>query len=195
MAFLVVLESLNPVERAVFLLGEVFGYDYGEISRLVGKSEVNCRQIARRARQHVATRRPRFEHSPEQEKRLTESFLEASLNGDMDALLEMLSEDIILYSDGGGKVRAALNLIYGADKVARFIFGVLGKAPPGFVFRHAWINSRPGVIGYYADGQPQSVATFDVAENRIRAIRLMVNPEKLGNVPSLESLEEKESLE
>jgi RNA polymerase sigma-70 factor (ECF subfamily) len=185
MAFLVLLESLNPTERAVFLLREVFDYDYEEISRLVGKSEANCRQIARRARDSVAARRPRFESSPEQEERLMGSFLEASLGGDMEGLVSVLSEDVTLWSDGGGKTRAALNPIHGADKVARFFSGILRKAPPGLVVRRALVNGRPGLIGYFEDGRPQSVATFDVAEGSIRAIRLVVNPEKLRAVPPL----------
>jgi RNA polymerase sigma-70 factor, ECF subfamily len=185
MAFLVLLESLTPTERAVFILREVFDYDYDEISRLVGKSEANCRQIARRARQSVAARRPRFKSSPEQEGRLMESFLDACLGGDMEGLLALLSEDVTLWSDGGGKTRAALNPIRGADNVARFFSGILHKAPPGFVVRRASINGRPGLIGYFGDGRPQSVATFDVAEGSIRAIRLVVNPDKLLAVPPL----------
>ncbi len=185
MAFLVLLENLNPTERAVFLLREVFDYDYGEISRLVDKSEENCRQIAHRARQSVAARRPRFESSPEQEERLMGSFLEACFGSDMEGLLALLSEDVTLWSDGGGKTRAALNPIHGADKVARFFSGILRKAPAGFVVRRASINGRPGLIGYFEDGRPQSVATFDVAEGSIRAIRLVVNSEKLRAVPPL----------
>jgi RNA polymerase sigma-70 factor (ECF subfamily) len=185
MAFLVLLESLNPTERAVFLLREVFDYDYEEISRLVGKSEANCRQIARRARDSVAARRPRFESSPEQEERLMASFLEASLDGDMEGLVSVLSEDVTLWSDGGGKTRAAMNPIHGADRVSRFIFGILREAPPGLVVRRTRVNGRPGIIGYFADGRPQSVTTFEVAGGRIRAIRIVVNPEKLGAVPPL----------
>ena len=134
MAFLVLLESLTPVERAVFVLREVFDYEYAEIASLVGKSEANCRQISHRARQSVAARRPRFESSPQQEERLLEGFLRASLSGDMEALLALLSEDVILYSDGGGKTQAALKPIYGADRVARFLSGILKKAPPDFFF-------------------------------------------------------------
>jgi RNA polymerase sigma-70 factor (ECF subfamily) len=186
MAFLVLLESLNPTERAVFLLREVFDYDYDEISRLVGKSEDNCRQIARRARQSVAARRPRFEPSPEQEERLMGSFLEACFSGDMEGLVSLLSEDVTLWSDGGGTARAALRPIHGADKVTRFLFGILREVPPGFVVRRASVNGRPGLIGYFGDGRPQSVTTFEVAEGIIRAIRIVVNPEKLGAVPSLE---------
>ena len=184
-AFLVLLESLTPTERAVFLLREVFDYDYDEISHLVGKSEANCRQIAHRAREYVAARRPRFERSPEQEERLTGSFLEACTYGDMEGLLELLAEDIVLWSDGGGKARAALNPIRGSDRVARFFLGILGKTPPGLVVRQTWVNGQPGITGYYADGQPQSVTTFDIAGERIRAIHILVNPEKLGNIPGL----------
>jgi len=189
MAFLVLLESLTPVERAVFLLREVFGYEYAEIAALVGKSEANCRQISRRARQSVAARRPRFESSPQQEERLMEGFLQASLVGDMEALLAMLSEDVTLYSDGGGKTRAALRPIYGADNVARFLTGILGNIPPDFTVRQTRINGRPGLVGYFGDGSPQSVVSIEVSEGRIMAIRLVVNPEKLGSVPPLESAE------
>jgi RNA polymerase sigma-70 factor (ECF subfamily) len=183
MAFLVLLESLSPVERAVFLLREVFDYEYEEIARVVGKNEANCRQISRRARRSVAARRPRFESSPEQEKRLMESFLEACMGGDIEGLLALLSEDVTLWSDGGGKARAALNPISGAQKVARFFSGILRKAPPGLVVRWVQINGRPGLVGYFQDGRPQSVTTFDIAEGRIRAIRLVVNPDKLENMP------------
>ncbi len=192
MSFLVLLESLTPVERAVFLLREVFGYEYAEIASLVGKSEANCRQISRRARQSVAARRPRFESSPKQEERLMEGFLQASLEGDMEALLALLSEDVTLYSDGGGKTRAALRPIYGADKVARFLTGILSNIPPDFAVRQTRINGRPGLVGYFGDGSPQSVVSIEVAEGSIMAIRLVVNPEKLGSVPQLEHAEREE---
>jgi len=192
MAFLVLLESLSPVERAVFLLREVFGYEYAEIAALVGKSEANCRQISRRARQSVAARRPRFESSPQQEERLMESFLQASLSGDMEALLALLSDDVTLYSDGGGKARAALNPIYGAENVAQFLTGILRNIPPGFTVRQTRVNGRPGLVGYFGDGSPQSVVSPEVAEGSIRAIRLVINPEKLENVPPLEQAEREE---
>lgn len=185
MAFLVLLESLTPTERAVFLLREIFDYDYAEVSRLVGKSEDNCRQISRRARQSVAARRPRFESSPEQEERLMGSFLEACASGDMDALVSLLSEDVIVWSDGGGKVRAALQPIHGAQKATRFFSGILEKAPPGLTYRRASVNGRPGAVVYFADGSPQSVVTLDVEEGSIRAIHIVVNPEKLANIPAL----------
>lgn len=184
MAFLVLLESLTPTERAVFLLREVFDYGYPEISRLLGKSETNCRQIARRARESVAARRPRFEHSPEQQERLMQQFVRACSTGDMPALLELLADDVTLWSDGGGKARAALNPIHGSDKVARFFLGVLRKAPPTLAVQPALINGQPGIISY-ADGNPLNVLTLDVADGRIKAVRIVANPEKLQSVPPL----------
>lgn len=191
MAFLVLLESLTPVEWAVFLRRQVFNYDYEEISRLVGKAEANCRQIARRARETVAARRPRFEASPEQEERLAGSFLEACLSGDMEALLSLLSEDLTLYSDGGGKARAALKPIHGADKVARLLLDVLRKDSPESI-HFARINGQPGIIGYLADGRGAGVRMIEASEGRIGAIRFMLNPEKLGTVPPLGQVERKE---
>ena len=181
-AFLVLLESLNPVERAVFLLREVFDYDYEEISRIVNKSEANCRQIAHRARQSVAARRPRFEHSREQEERLTRQFLEACTSGDMEGLLGLLSEDVTLWSDGGGKVAAAPYPIHGPERVARFLLGVLRTVPPGFSARPAWIHGGPGAVGY-VNGQPTGVVALDYADGRLRGIHIVVNPDKLRAIP------------
>jgi RNA polymerase sigma-70 factor (ECF subfamily) len=182
MAFLVLLESLNPVERAVFLLHEVFDYDYGEISRIVGKSEANCRQIARRARQSVVARRPRFERSPEQGERLTRQFVEACTSGDMEGLLGLLSEDVTLWSDGGGKVAAAPYPVHGPERVARFLLGVLRTVPHGFFARPTQVNGGPGVVGY-VDGHPTGVVALDVADGRLRGVRIVVNPEKLRTIP------------
>jgi RNA polymerase sigma-70 factor, ECF subfamily len=182
MAFLVLLESLNPVERAVFLLRKVFDYDYEEISRIVGKSEANCRQIARRARQSVAAQRPRFERSPEQEERLTQQFLEACMSGEMEGLVGLLSEDFTLWSDGGGKVAATPYPIYGPERVARFLLGVLRTVPPDFFARPTRVNGGPGVVGY-VDGRPTSVVALDVADGRLRGVRIVVNPEKLRAIP------------
>jgi RNA polymerase sigma-70 factor (ECF subfamily) len=182
MAFLVLLESLNPVERAVFLLREVFDYDYEEISRIVDKSEANCRQIARRARQSVTARRPRFEHSREQEERLTRRFLEACTSGDMEGLVSLLSEDVTLWSDGGGKVAAAPYPIHGPERVARFLLGVLRTVPPGFSAHPTRINGGSGVAGY-VNGQPTGVVALDVAEGHIRGVRIVVNPDKLRTIP------------
>jgi RNA polymerase sigma-70 factor (ECF subfamily) len=183
-AFLVVLESLNPVERAVFLLREVFDYDYEEISRILGKSEDNCRQIAHRARQSVAARRPRFERSPEQEERLSRQFLEACMSGDMEGLISLLSEDVTLWSDGGGKVAAAPYPIYGPERVARFLLGVLRTVPPAFSARPAQVNGPPGVVGY-VDGSPTGVVALDVVDGRLHGVRIVVNPDKLRGIPPI----------
>jgi RNA polymerase sigma-70 factor, ECF subfamily len=107
------------------------------------------------------------------------------MNGDTEALLALLAEDVTLYSDGGGKVKAALNPLQGRNNVVRFLFGIIGKAPPGLFVRRATVNGRPGLVGYFEDGRPQSVVSLDVAEGRIRAVRIVVNPDKLRALPPL----------
>jgi RNA polymerase sigma-70 factor (ECF subfamily) len=184
MAFLVLLESLSPVERAVFLLREVFAYDYPEVARIVEKSEENCRQIVRRAKERVAAGRPRFTPDREQGNRLLDRFVTACVQGDLAGLESVLAADITLWSDGGGKVNAARLPIHGADKVARFLLGVLRKAPADYAVRPAWINGAPGLIVYVA-GHAASIYTFDGADDRIQAIRIVVNPDKLGHIPPL----------
>ena len=185
MAFLVLLERLTPVERAVLLLREVFDYEYSEIARILGQNEPNCRQILRRARQHIAQIRPRFDPSPQQRERLLRQFLEASSRGDMEGLLALLSSEIVLYSDGGGKAAAVPNPIYGPENVTRFLFGVLRKVVPTNVVRRvAQINGQPGFVGYL-DGRPYSVLTMDVTDGRIRNIYIVTNPEKLERLPTL----------
>ena len=153
MAFLVLMESLSPLERAVYLLREVFDYDYPEITRIVGKSEVYCRQIVSRAKQHLASHRPRYEVLPEQQQRLSQQFAQACLSGDLSGLTAMLAEDIVLQADGGGKVKAAMRPIYGPDRVARFLLAIFSKILPDFTIRPAQINGQPGFITYL-DAQP-----------------------------------------
>ena len=185
MAFLVLLERLTPVERAVFLLRDVFDYDYSEIARMVGQSEPNCRQLLHRARQHVAHVRPRFEASPEQQETLLKGFLAASSRGDMDGLLALLSSDIVLYADGGGKAAAVPNPIYGAENVARFILRAPKKFVPANVLRRfVQINGQLGLVSY-VDGRPFSTFTIDIAEGQIRAIYIVSNPEKLAHLPAM----------
>jgi len=130
----------------------------------------------------VAARRPRFERSPEQEERLTERFVEACVSGNMEGLLGLLSEDVTLWSDGGGKVAAAPYPIHGPERVARFLLGVLRTEPPGFFARPTRVNGEPGVVGY-VDGHPTSVVALDIADGRICGVRTVVNPEKLRAVP------------
>lgn len=182
MAFLLLLESLSPVERAVFLLREVFAYDYPEVARIVEKSEANCRQIAKRAKERIRAGRPRFTPDRAQGERLLERFVTACAQGDLAGLESVLAADITLWSDGGGKVTAARRPVHGAGNVARFLLGILRMAPDDWAVRSAWINGGPGLI-VYAGGQAQSVFTFDAGEERIEAIRIVVNPDKLQRVP------------
>jgi len=191
MAFLVLLESLNPVERAVFLLREVFDYDYAEISRIVGKTEANCRQIAHRSRQAVAARRPRFESSREQQETMTRLFVEACAGGDMSGLLSLLSEDVIFYSDGGGKVVTARNPVYGPDRVARLMLGLARKRLPGSEIRLTRIDGQPGIVGYSGD-RPDSVFSLEVLGGRISTVRHVRNPDKLHALPRLDATDRKE---
>ena len=181
MAFLVLLESLTPAERAAFLLHDVFGYEFAEIALILEKGEASCRQLARRARLHLTERRPRFEASAQGGERLTRAFMRACAEGELPALLEVLAEDVTLWSDGGGKVRAALRPIYGADKVARFLLGVLRNAPPGYVAYPARVNGGPGIVGYAGD-RPATVVALDIADGRIVGVRMVVNSEMLGAV-------------
>lgn len=185
MAFLVLLERLTPVERAVFLLREVFDYEYSEIAGALGLSEANCRQILRRARTHVSSMRPRFKASTSKQNELLERFLGAAGSGDMDGLLALLSKDVALHSDGGGKAIAVPNIIEGAEKVARGVLGALRKLVPKEVVRHqAEINGGPGLVSYL-NGKPFSVVSLDISEGRIRAIYIVTNPEKLARLPML----------
>jgi RNA polymerase sigma-70 factor (ECF subfamily) len=185
MAFLVLLERLSPVERAVFLLREVFDSDYAEIAKMVGKDEANCRQIFHRARQHVAQIRPRFEASQQQREELLGKFLEASFTGNLDSLVALLSTDAELHADGGGKAPAVPNLVIGADRVARAILGGLRKlVPQNLTRRMARINGEPGVVSYL-EGRPYAVLTLDVEQGRIKSIYIVTNPQKLAHLVSL----------
>ncbi len=185
MAFLVLLERLTPVERAVFLLREVFEYEYSDISAVLGQSESNCRQILRRARQHVNSLRPRFRASSQKRDDLLDRFLRAATEGDMDSLLTLLSKDAVLHSDGGGKAVAVPNVIEGAEKVARGVVGTLRKlVPKEVVRRQVEINGAPGLVSYL-DGKPFSAVSLDMNDGQIRAIYIVTNPEKLKRLPGL----------
>jgi RNA polymerase sigma-70 factor (ECF subfamily) len=185
MAFLVLLESLTPDERAIFLLHDVFAYDFHEIAGIVGKSEANCRQIARRARQQIQARRPRFDPSPEHHAQLTQQFIAACLNGDLSALLDTLAEDATFWGDSGGKVpQAAPRPIVGAQRVAAFILGFLRKAPTTFRAERTVVNGQPGFI-FSADNGVTGVVALDIVDARIQAIRIVVNPDKLHGVAAV----------
>jgi len=178
MAFLMLLERLTPIERAVFLLHEIFAYPFDEIAPMVGKGSTNCRQIALRARRHLGAERPRFVSHREEQERLTEQFMQACASGDLHALLALLADDVTVYSDGGGKTLAARRPISGADRVGRFFIGILAKAPPAFTLRVATINGQPALLGELA-GRPLGVYALEVAGEQIRAIRVVLNPDKL----------------
>jgi RNA polymerase sigma-70 factor, ECF subfamily len=185
MAFLLLLERLTPIERAVFLLREVFEYEYSEIAAVLGQSEVNCRQILRRARQHVTGLRPRFETSEQKQNDLLQSFLKAVETGDTEGLVALLSNDVVLHSDGGGKAAAVPNLVRGAGNVARGILGGVRRfVPKTLVRRLVRINGEPGLVNYL-NGKPHSVLTIEAAGGRIRAIYVVTNPEKLSHLPEI----------
>ena len=185
MAFLILLERLTPIERAVFLLREVFEYDYSEVARIVGQSEVNCRQILRRARQHIEAMRPRFEVPERKRTDLFDRFLEAVGTGEMGGLLDLLAKDVVLHSDGGGKGVAVPNEVRGADRVARGILGALQRlVPRNLVRKLGHINGSPGVINYL-EGKPHSVVTLEIRDGLIREIFIISNPEKLSHIPPL----------
>lgn len=177
-AFLMLLEQLGPLERAVFLLREAFEYDYPDIAEMVGKSEANCRQILRRAHQHLDQHRPRFDASREQEARMTEQFLRASMNGDMQGLLDQLTDDIVFTGDGGGKVGVALKPVHGPDKVARGTTGGMRFFSPEMQTRMEEVNGKPAIIGYL-DGHPCGVLMCEIEGERIRRIYAVINPDKL----------------
>jgi RNA polymerase sigma-70 factor (ECF subfamily) len=183
LAFLVVLESLSPKERAVFLLHDVFGYDFASIGEIVGESDAYCRQLAKRARAHITERRPRFEADRGQQERLTADFLRAVTDGDMLGLIETLTDDVTLFSDGGGKVNAARKPVAGRDKVALFLTNLVRLAPAGTSFRVESINGQPGIVTLIS-GMVQNVVTFDFADSAISAIYIVVNPDKLRPVAS-----------
>ncbi|MCA1832498.1 MAG: RNA polymerase sigma-70 factor [Actinobacteria bacterium] len=178
MAFLVVLEELTPTERAAFLLREVFGYGYAEIAELLGSSEAGCRQLAHRARERVAERRKRFEADKEKQRELLSRFLFAIGSGEVDALVELLAGDAVLYTDGGGAAKAARRPIFGADRIARFTVGVTKDIPEGAESQVVDVNGSPGLL-IRVDGKPWCVIAADAADDRIQSIYIVLNPEKL----------------
>ncbi|QKW34333.1 RNA polymerase sigma-70 factor [Actinomadura sp. NAK00032] len=184
MAMLVVLETLSPLERAVFVLKEVFGYPYAEIARALDRSEASVRQLGTRARKHVQARRPRFEAGGPDRRAVTERFFDAVIGGDINRFMEVLAPDVALWSDGGGKVRAPRRVIFGAEKVGRF-FGAVsqqsyqGIEPADMRFDRVELNGEPAVVVSGPAG-PISAFTADVdADGRIQAIHLVANPDKL----------------
>jgi RNA polymerase sigma-70 factor, ECF subfamily len=182
-AFLVLLESLTPVERAVFLLREVFDYGYGEIARIVDRTEDNCRQLYVRARRRVDEGRPRFEASRKHRDELVERFFAAAERGDLAALEEMLAADVVVYGDGGGKAPSWPQPIYGRERVAKLIAGTVKQAKElGVRVRAAHVNGQPGVLFLDDEERIGAVMSIDVADGLVQAIRGVTNPDKLAHL-------------
>jgi RNA polymerase sigma-70 factor (TIGR02957 family) len=183
LALLVVLETLSPLERAVFVLREVFGLPVGEVARVVDRSEAAVRQLAHRAREHVEARQPRFDPDRSTQKEVTERFLAAVAGGDMEALMAVLSPGVVLVSDGGGVANAARRPIEGADKVARFLLGIAAKgfAIPGLEGRLTEVNGTPGFAAW-VDGVPFMALSPVVGDGAVDQVLIVVNPAKLAGL-------------
>ncbi len=183
LAFLVLLEQLQPLERAAFLLREVFEYDYAEIATFLGKSEVACRQAFSRAKKHLADHRPRFPASPQTHRQLLNGFLQAVRVGEMTTLMNLLAEDVTLWADGGGKVKgAATRPIVGREAVARFSLGATRRfLPEGSRVELAEVNRQPALIIRSGD-RAYLVLTIEVEAQGICTVRIVANPEKLAHV-------------
>ena len=183
MAFLVLLESLSPTERAVFLLHEVFGYDYAEIAEITGKSEPNCRQIFARARHHIDEGKPRFEASREQRDEVARRFYDAVGGGDLNSLLELLAPDVVMIGDGGGKGQARREPAYGPVPVARFLLGLFRRAEKeGTYTVPTLVNDQPGAVAYDPEGRVAGVFALDIADGQVQAVRSVTNPDKLQHL-------------
>jgi RNA polymerase sigma-70 factor (ECF subfamily) len=180
MAMLVLLETLSPDERAVFVLREVFGFDYAEIAEAVGKPAPTVRQVAHRAREHVRARRKRFDTvDPQRNAEITAQFLATAASGDVDALMAMLAPDAAWMADGGGKVSAARRPVVGAEKVARAITGLLRKAGTEMRVEMVNCNSAPAVL-LYLEAELAMVVTLEIAGDKITNFYVMRNPDKLA---------------
>jgi RNA polymerase sigma-70 factor (ECF subfamily) len=183
MAFLVLLERLSPVERAVFVLREVFQYEYEEIAEIVGKEPGNCRQIMARARRHIEDQRPRFEASPQRRRELAQQFLAALNDGDVVGLERLLAQDVAFYGDGGGKAPAIKTPIFGRSRVARFLIGLARQAAEmGVQLELVEVNGQPGLRALDTRDQVVTVLGLDVVDGAIAALRNVLNPDKLQHL-------------
>ncbi|HVM11912.1 MAG TPA: RNA polymerase sigma-70 factor [Actinomycetota bacterium] len=180
LAFLVLLETLSPVERAAFLLHDVFGYPYVQVAEVIGKTEENARQLAARARRHIEARRPRFEASKEERDALARAFFQAAQEGHVERLISLLADEAVAYADGGGKAPAASQPIQGAERVARFLVALGAVAMRrGVRVRLVEANGQPAILAVEPDGRVGSVMALQIADGRIHAIASVVNPDKL----------------
>jgi RNA polymerase sigma-70 factor, ECF subfamily len=178
LAMLHVLERLSPVERAAYVLRQIFDYEYGEIAEILQKSATNCRQLVSRAEQRVLEGRPRFAAAADEVARISGEFLRACSSGDLDGLLQLLTVDAIMISDGGGKVTAARRPVEGADRVARFFLGIFRKFPACSRTQMVLVNGQPGLAAWLGD-ELVTVFAFELDGNRIRSIFAIRNPDKL----------------
>ncbi|GGK64901.1 RNA polymerase sigma24 factor [Planomonospora parontospora subsp. parontospora] len=196
LALLVVLETLSPLERAVFVLREAFGLPYAEIGEAVGRTEATVRQLARRARKHVEERRPRFDVDRTSRRRITERFIGACVDGDLDGLIAMLSDDVTLVADGGGRAKAPLRALVGTGKVARFLTAIATEAgarrfaeslgvvaPEGYAVEFTDVNGAPAAV-VTAGARPISVFSLVVLDGLVRTVYLVADPEKLTRLAS-----------
>ncbi|MGW0334937.1 RNA polymerase sigma-70 factor [Streptomyces sp. NPDC003011] len=183
LAVLVVLESLSPLERAVFVLREAFGYPYAEIAAMLDRGEPAVRQLAGRARRHVEERRPRYQVDPAQRRDLTERFLAAAGGGDLEGLMALLAPDVRLVGDSGGKAKAPLRVLETADKVGRFLLGAARKGVPDLSFRFLELNGGPAILAL-SGAEPDAVFQLDVLDGRIQAVYIIRNPDKLLSLAS-----------
>jgi RNA polymerase sigma-70 factor (ECF subfamily) len=189
LAFLVLLESLSPEQRAAFLLREVFDEPYDRIAEIIGTSEQNARQLATRARRHVQERRPRFEASREQQEELATRFFAAAEEGELEALEELLAHDVVLRGDGGGKAPAVARALHGRARVARTLMaGLRALARFGLILRREQVNGQPGALVVDREGRPIGVMILDLAEGQVQGVSSIVNPDKLQHLGPLADL-------
>ena len=199
MAMLVVLETLSPLERAVFVLREAFGMPHAEIAEVLGRKEEAVRQLAKRARDHVRERRTRFDADRTEQQQVTERFLKATAGGDLEGLMGVLAPGVTLVADGGGKALSPRRPVLGAEKVARFLGAIVGEeqtsrflrsvgsGPSGEVRAHlAGVNGETGVV-ITAGGVPISALVLEVTDGLVHTIRLVANPEKLAGLRDVET--------
>lgn len=180
MAMLMVLNELSPIQRAVFILRELFEYDYESISGIINKSTAHCRKIAQRARNQIRNQKPQFERKSSEQQNLVKELLKAVQQQDLKEVEALLAGDSILYSDGGGKVTAARKPIYGSNKIARFMIGIQKQAPQGkkWWLEYSAVNGEPGMI-IWIEGEVYNVWSFHIEDGKIKSIYVVLNPDKL----------------